>query len=161
MFGPLLASRWRRDVPEFLEATIDKFIFRVAGDRLYSREGVWTLEEGDRVRLGLTDYRQQLNGDVAFVHLKPVGTVLVAGEAFAEVETIKANVSLHSPVAGRIVEVNGRLDLSPETINQEPYAAGWLAVVVPHDWRRDRSALLDPSAYLEAMKAQAEEELSK
>ena len=63
-------------MPEYLETTVDKFIFRVATDRLYSRDGVWVLEpaEGGRVRLGLTDYLQQRNGDVAFVHLKPVGT---------------------------------------------------------------------------------------
>ena len=86
---------------EFLETTVDKFIFRVATDRLYSRDGIWLLEAGDgRVRLGLTDYFQQRNGDVAFVHLKPIGTMLGVGEEFAELETIKANVGLVTPIAG-------------------------------------------------------------
>ncbi len=65
-------------MPEYLETTVDKFIFRVAGDRLYSPEGVWAIAEGSRVRVGITDYVQQLNGDVAFVHVKPVGTKLAA-----------------------------------------------------------------------------------
>ena len=92
-------------MPEYLETTVDKFIFRVATDRLYSPDGVWVFwvepEEDGRVRVGLTDYLQQLNGDVAFVHVKPVGTKLAAGDEFAEIETIKATVSLFSPVGGR------------------------------------------------------------
>ena len=63
-------------MPDYLETTVDKFIFKVATDRTYTPEGIWVLEEegGNRVRLGISDYQQQLNGDVAFVHLKPVGT---------------------------------------------------------------------------------------
>ena len=100
-------------MPEYLETTIDKFIFRVASDRLYSPDGVWALAEGSRVRVGLTDYLQQRNGDVAFVHVKPVGTTLAVGDEFAELETIKANVSLFAPIRGAIVEVNAELDSQP------------------------------------------------
>lgn len=145
---------------EFLETTVDKFIFKVATDRLYSPVGVWVLEENGRVRLGVSDYQQQLNGDVAFVHVKPAGTSLASGDELAEIETIKANVSLLSPLAGRIVETNVRLDASPEIVNEEPYAGGWLAVVEPADWPAARAALVDAAAYLAVMKAQAEEELN-
>ena len=97
-------------MPEYLEATVDKFVFRVASDRLYSSDGVWAFgvesQGSGQVRIGLTDYLQQLNGDVAFVHVKPVGTVVAVGDEVAELETIKANVSLCSPVSGRVVEVN-------------------------------------------------------
>ena len=88
-------------MPEFLETTIDKFIFRVAMDCLYSGDGVWVLESGrdGRVRLGLSDYVQHRNGDAAFVHLKPIGTRLSSGDEFAELETIKATLSLISPLA--------------------------------------------------------------
>ena len=64
------------------------------------------MSEGNRVRVGLTDYLQQRGGDVAFVHVKPVGTKLAGGDEFAELETIKANQSLFSPLSGTIVEVN-------------------------------------------------------
>ena len=96
-------------MPEFLETTIDKFIFRVATDRLYSRDGVWVLESGGdgRVRLGLSDYVQQRNGDAAFVHLKPIGARLSSGDEFAELETIKATLSLISPLAGELIERAG------------------------------------------------------
>ncbi len=146
-------------MPEYLETTVDKFIFRVASDRLYSAEGVWALAEGSRVRVGLTDYLQQLNGDVAFAHVKPVGTRLAVGDEFAELETIKANVSLFAPVRGAIVEVNADLGRSPEAVNDEPYGKGWLAVIEATDWEADRAKLLDPPAYLSVMRSQAEEGL--
>ena len=102
-------------MPKYLEMTADKFTFRVATDRLYSPEGVWVLPEPDstRVRVGLADYLQQHNGDVAFANVKPVGTRLAAGDQFAEIETIKAMVDLHAPISGTIVEVNAALNMSP------------------------------------------------
>jgi glycine cleavage system H protein len=111
-----------------------------------------------RVRLGLSDFVQQRNGDAAFVHLKPAGTRVAAGEAFGDLETIKATLGLVSPVAGEIVEVNRVLDLYPENINQDPYGKGWLVVIEAARWEADRAKLLDPQAYLTVMRAQAEEE---
>ena len=80
---------------------------------------------------------------------------------FDEIETIKATVSLHAPVAGEIVEVNADLDLSPEVINQDPYEKGWLAVIKAANWEADRARLLDPQGYFSVMRSQAEEELKK
>lgn len=146
---------------DFLETTVDKFIFKVATDRRYSVEGVWLLEEGGRVRLGVTDYQQQLAGDMAFVHPRPVGTPLAAGDEFAELETIKANVSLRMPIAGQIVELNAALGLAPENVNQDPYGKGWLAVIEPADWPAQRGTLLDAAAYQSVMRAQAAEEMQQ
>lgn len=150
---------------EYLEMAVDKFIFRVATDRLYTSDGVWAFwletEGSGRVRVGLTDYVQQRNGDVAFAHIKPVGTRLTAGDEIAEIETIKATVSLIAPVGGTVVEANPDLEMSPELINQEPYGKGWLAVLEVADWETDREKLLDSQAYLSAMRSQAEEELKK
>ena len=113
------------------------------------------------MRLGVTDYQQQLNGDVAFVHLKPLGTALLPGAEFAEVETIKATVSFGSPVTGKIVSVNEELDLVPESVNQDPYGKGWLVLLEPTCWSTDCAALLDAESYLSLMRSQAEEELNK
>jgi glycine cleavage system H protein len=148
-------------MPNYLEMTIDKFIFRVAADRLYSPDGVWAQLEGNRVRVGLSDYLQQRNGDAAFVHIKPVGTALAAGDELAELETIKANLSLYSPVSGTVVEINPDLELSPENINQEPYGKGWLALIETADWKADQAKLLDAQAYLSLIRSQAEEELKE
>ena len=148
-------------MPEYLETTADKFTFRVATDRLYTPEGVWILPEpdGKRVRVGLVDYVQQHNGDVAFANVKPVGTRLAAGAQFAEIETIKAMVDLHAPISGTIVEVNAALNASPEAINQSPYEAGWLAVIEASAWDAERSKLLAPPAYFAVMQAQVQEDL--
>lgn len=150
-------------MPEYLETTVDKFTFKVARDRLYTRDGVWVLStespDGVKVRIGLTDYLQQHSGDAAFANVKPVGTALNVGDEFAEIETIKVNVELPSPVAGIIVEVNKALEITPEVVNQDPYEKGWLAVVELTDWETDRAELLDAAAYLAVMQAQAEEEL--
>jgi glycine cleavage system H protein len=148
-------------MPAYLEMTADKFTFRVATDRLYTAEGVWILPEpdGKRVRVGVADYLQQHNGDVAFANVNLAGTVVKAGERFAEIETIKAMLELHAPVSGTITEVNGGLTLSPETINQDPYEKGWVAVIEPGAWAEERPRLLGPAAYFAVMQKQVEEDL--
>jgi glycine cleavage system H protein len=147
-------------MPEFLETTVDKFVFRVATDCFYTAEGVWARFLPEGVQVGLTDYLQQRGGDVAFAHIKPVGTKLAVGDEIAEVETIKANASIFVPIGGTIVEVNANLDLTPEMINDSPYDRGWLAIIEADNWHRDRANLLDPQAYLTAMRSQAEQELN-
>lgn len=148
-------------MPSYLEAKADKFTFRVATDRLYTPEGVWVLpeEKGTLVRVGVVDYLQQHNGDVAFASVKPVGTVLTAGEALVEMETIKAMVEVHAPVSGKVVEVNCALNLTPEAINHSPYEAGWLAVIEPSTWHDDRATLLGPAAYFALMQMQVQQDL--
>ena len=148
-------------MPQYLEVTVDKFTFRVAADRWYTREGVWALPEADRVRVGLSDFLQQRSGDIAFVEIKPIGTTLAAGDEVASIETIKVNVALSSPVNGKVIEVNPAMDTAPEVINLDPYGAGWLAVIAASDWETDRSQLLDAAAYFEVVKREAEEEMKK
>lgn len=146
---------------DFLETTVDKFIFRVATDCYYNAEGLWVRREGDHVRVGMSDFLQQRSGDVAFVEVKPEGTVLATGDEVAVIETIKVNVSLTSPVSGKVVEVNPALEMTPEAINQDPYGNGWLTVIEPSSWDADLVQLFDAQAYLALMKGQAEEEMKK
>jgi glycine cleavage system H protein len=98
---------------------------------------------------------------MAFVSPKPVGTKLAPGDEFAAFETVKTNVSLYTPVAGPVVEVNTALAGTPEVVNQDPYERGWLAVIETTDWDEDRTKLLDPHAYLTVMRAQIERELER
>jgi glycine cleavage system H protein len=150
-------------MPEYLETTVDKFTFRVAKDRFYTPEGVWIEApqsgSSSRVRLGVTDYFQQHNGDVAFVTVKPPGTRLDPADEFAEIESMKVTVGLPSPVTGTILEVNKALERTPELVNQDPYEQGWLATAESTDWETDRTKLLDADAYLATVQSQAEEEL--
>ncbi len=142
---------------DYLEITFDKFIFKVAKDRYYTSEGVWAKAEGSRVRVGLSDFLQQRSGDVAFAEIKPVDTPVRLGDELAVIETIKVNISLGSPVNGKIVEVNPAMQTTPEVINQDPYEAGWVALVTAEDWEADCAHLLDAQAYFAQVKHQAEE----
>jgi glycine cleavage system H protein len=146
---------------EFLETTVDKFVFRVKCDCWYSESGVWVHLEDGSARVGVSDYLQQASGDVAFVDVRPAGTVLAAGDELAGIETIKAILSVQSPVAGTVHQVNEALEESPELINEAPYGDGWLAILEPRDWEADRANLLDAERYLEVMRAQAQEEMAK
>jgi glycine cleavage system H protein len=146
---------------EYLEFTLDKFTFKVATDRLYNPEGVWAKAEGDRVILGLSDFFQQHNGDVAFAEMPPEYTSIAFGDEIASIETIKVDIEVPSPVSGTIVEVNPAMEMEPEAINLDPYDTGWLVVIEADDWETDRARLLDPEAYLAHIKIEAEEELKK
>jgi glycine cleavage system H protein len=146
---------------EYLETTVDKFIFRVATDRNYNDEGVWAKYEGDQVRIGLSDFLQQRSGDVAFAEVRPEGTQVSLGDEVAVIETIKVTIGISSPVSGTVVEINPAMEDAPEAINQDPYDEGWLALIEPSDWETDSKRLLDARSYFDLMKVEAEEEAKK
>ncbi len=111
---------------EFLEVTVDKFTFKVAADRFYTREGVWVQFEADRGRIGLSDFLQQRSGDIAFAEIKPIGTMLAAGDEVASIETIKVDIALNSPIGGSVIEVNPAMILRPKRSIKIPMAqVGW------------------------------------
>ena len=99
------------------------------------------------LRIGMSDFIQQRNGDIAFATLTPAGTELNAGDEIASIETVKVNFSLPSPMKGALVEVNASLQHSPEFINQEPYGQGWMVVLQPEDLARDRAVLMTAEEY--------------
>lgn len=146
---------------EFLQFTLDKFTFKVATDRFYTVEGLWVQAEGSRVRIGLSDYLQQRSGDVAFAEATAMGTTVSRGDEIANIETIKVDISLPSPVSGTVVVVNPALEMEAERINQDPYGEGWLAVIEASDWPSDQATLLDPPTYLARIRLEAEEEVKK
>ena len=146
---------------DYLEFCLDKFVFKVALDRLYSEEGVWVKLEDPYVRIGISDYLQQRSGDVAFAEAKPEGTTLALGEEIAVIETIKVNISLTAPVTGRVIEVTPALSTSPEAINLDPDGAGWLVVIEATEWDSNLKQLMTPQAYFVKIKQEAEEEVKK
>ena len=143
---------------EALELRIDKFTFRFPDGLYFSDAGVWVRFEGPRAWIGLSDFTQQRNGDVAFAEPKEVGTRVRTGEEVALVETIKVNLSIPAPVGGKIFEVNGDLLNSPELVNQDPYGKGWLAVLEVEGGEAARGALKTAAESMALAKAQAEAE---
>ncbi len=142
-----------------LELTVDKFRFRFPADLYYSEAGIWARFEGSRARIGLSDFTQQRNGDVAFAEPKDVGTVVGTGDEVAVVETVKINVSVPAPVGGKVVAVNGDLAAAAELVNQDPYGKGWLAVLEVADGAAARQGLKTAAEYLALAKVQAEAEV--
>lgn len=146
---------------DFLTLTVDKFTFRIAADRVYHPEGVWALADEGQIRIGMSDFLQQHSGDVAFAEIEPSGTAVSFGDEVAFIETLKADVGLPSPLTGRVLEVNPKMDDTPELINQDPYGEGWLALMEADDWEADRERLLSPDAYFALVKQRAEQEMKK
>jgi len=115
-------------------------------DLKYSSEHEWVAVDGDRARIGITDYAQDALGDVVFVSLPATGAVVTAGGTCAEVESTKSVSDIYAPVSGTIVEVNSSLDDAPEQLNADPYGAGWIFVVEMSD-PAELDALLDAAGY--------------
>jgi glycine cleavage system H protein len=115
-------------------------------DCRYSKDHEWIKVEGDRGRVGITEYAQKQLGDVVFLELPEVGKAFAAGEQFGTVESVKAVSELYAPVAGKVVEVNSALASKPETINKDPHGAAWMIVLEIAD-PAQLSGLLDAAAY--------------
>ena len=98
-------------------------------DRRYVPTHQWARQVAPgRVEVGITAFAQDALGDVVFADLPKVGAVLVAGEPFMVIESVKTASDVHAPVAGTVVEVNEALRDSPESLNTDPYGA-WLVRV--------------------------------
>lgn len=96
----------------------------------YTKEHEWIEERGGNlIRFGITDYAQGALGDIVYVQLPKVGDVIEAGKVCGEVESTKSVSEIFAPVSGKVVGVNSALDNAPETINSDPYGAGWIADV--------------------------------
>ncbi|GAB6933646.1 glycine cleavage system protein GcvH [Calditerricola satsumensis] len=112
----------------------------------YSEEHEWVRVEGNRAVVGITDYAQSELGDIVFVELPEVGAEVKQNEPFGSVESVKTVSELYAPVSGKVVEVNGELEGSPELVNQSPYDKGWMIVVEMSD-PSELDKLMDAEAY--------------
>jgi glycine cleavage system H protein len=122
-------------------------------DRRYTEQHEWTLlqpggGEGVVVRVGITDHAQDALGDIVFVQLPEVGAEVAPGTPIGEVESTKSVSDVYAPVAGVVAAVNEALTNAPETINADPYGAGWLVeITVAGDGGDPTADLMDAAAY--------------
>jgi glycine cleavage system H protein len=115
---------------------------------LYSKEHEWVLQlDGNRVRIGISDYAQKQLGDIVFVENPQVDDEVTADESMGTIESVKAVSEIYSPVSGTIVRINEELDDSPETINEYPFGKGWL-VEVEMSSPEELESLLNEDDYL-------------
>ena len=113
----------------------------------YSSDHEWVSVDGNRVRVGITDYAQDALGDVVYVQVPTVGAAVNAGDSFGEVESTKSVSDVYAPVSGTVVAVNDSLADAPESLNSDPYGAGWLCEIEVAD-ASQLDGLLDAAAYV-------------
>jgi len=121
-------------------------VSNVPDDLRYSSDHEWVKEESGRLRIGVTDYAQDALGDVVYVAVPAVGTVVTAGSSVGEVESTKSVSDIYAPVSGTVVEANDELADAPQRINEDPYGEGWICVIEPSD-AAELSSLLDAAGY--------------
>jgi len=112
----------------------------------YTKDHEWIKLEGNTATIGITDYAQRELGDIVYVEVETVGKALKAGDVFGTVEAVKTVSDLFLPVNGTITELNKELANAPESVNNDPYGAGWMIKMKVND-PADVAQLMDASAY--------------
>ncbi len=118
---------------------------------LYTKDHEWAKIEADVATIGITDYAQQMLGELVFVELPPVGKEFAAHEEMAVVESTKTASDVYCPVAGKVIEVNGELESQPELVNQDCYKSGWLCKLKITD-KKSIEGLMDSKQYEDYLK---------
>ncbi len=119
----------------------------------FSAEHEWVAVDGDRARIGISDFAQDALGDVVYVEVPKVGATVRAHATCAEVESTKSVSDVYTPVSGEVVEVNEALASTPELLNQDPYGDGWIFVVAMSD-PSEVDTLMDAAAYRQLVESQ-------
>jgi glycine cleavage system H protein len=112
----------------------------------YTKDHEWISLEGNVATIGITDFAQHELGDIVYVEVDTIGKSLEAGAVFGTVEAVKTVSDLFLPVSGTITELNPALAGAPESVNTDPYGAGWMIKMTVND-PEDVKALLDAKAY--------------
>src|SRR5712692_1960179 len=108
--------------------------------------------EGNKVKVGITDYAQDSLNDVVYVELPEMEKTVKQFDAMGAVESVKAASDIFSPVSGKIVEVNKRLEQEPELVNKEPYGDGWIVLIETSSLQEDLTKLMDAAKYAAYLK---------
>jgi glycine cleavage system H protein len=109
----------------------------------FSKEFSWIKIEGDRVRMGITDYAQKQLREIVYAELPAAGTAVKQNEPYGTVESVKAVSDLVAAVSGTVEEVNAEAQSRPELLNEDPFVKGWLVIVKPANLQAELPNLMD------------------
>ena len=116
-------------------------------DRKYSKDHEWIFDHGDgTATLGITDHAQELLTDIVYVELPEIGKKVTSGDAIAAVESVKSVSDIFSPISGEVIDVNRKLEASPNLINEDAFGEGWI-VKLKMDDAAACSALMNADEY--------------
>ena len=118
----------------------------IPADLKFSPDHEWIKIEGNIATVGITDFAQGQLGDVVFVDIQTEGETLSKSDIFGAIEAVKTVADAFMPLSGKIVEVNSQLESSPESVNKDPYGAGWMVKIEMSDLS-EVDSLLDAEAY--------------
>ncbi|HDO21009.1 MAG TPA: glycine cleavage system protein GcvH [Candidatus Bathyarchaeota archaeon] len=127
--------------------------YEIKEELYYTKDHEWVKIVEEEAIIGITDYAQKELRDIVYVDLPEMGRKVKQGEKLCEVESVKAVSEIYSPVSGEVVEVNERLEDSPELINQDPYGDGWIAKLKPENLEGDVKNLMNAEEYAEYIKS--------
>ena len=130
--------------------------FEVPEGLYFSKDFEWVKIEGDKIRMGITDYAQKSLREIVYAELPSVGTEVKQNEPYGTLESVKAVSDLVSAISGTIQEVNDEVQSKPETLNEDPFGKGWLLVVKPSNLQAELANLMDFDKAVEWHKAQAQ-----
>jgi glycine cleavage system H protein len=117
--------------------------YEVPEGLFYSKDFEWIKIEGDKVRMGVTDYAQKQLREIVYAELPEAGAEVKQNEPYGTVESVKAVSDLVSAISGTIEEVNEEVKSKPELLNEDPYVKGWLLVVKPVNLQSELPNLMD------------------
>lgn len=118
----------------------------------YTKEHEWVRVEGDKCRVGVTDYAQNSLHEIVYVDLPKVGAKVVQMQSLGTVESVKAVADVYSPISGEVLEVNDALSDAPELVNKTPYGDGWITVISPEDLKKELPGLMKAEDYRSFLK---------
>ena len=119
----------------------------VPDNLLYTQEHEWIRVDGNNAIVGITQFAQDQLGDIVFVELPEVGTVIEKEPPFGVVESVKTVSDLYAPVSGTVKAVNQELESSPEQVNNAPYGSGWIIEIEISD-KNELEKLMSPEKYI-------------
>ena len=124
----------------------------IPGNLKYTKDHEWIRVEGDEAFVGITDYAQGELGDIVFIEIETEGEELAKEEVFGTIEAVKTVSDMFMPVSGTVVEVNSKIESSPEVVNKDPYGDGWLIKIKLKN-ASELDELLDAAAYEKLLNA--------
>ena len=117
--------------------------FEVPEGLYYSKDCAWAKVEGDKVRMGITDYAQKQLREIVYAELPEAGAGVKQNEPYGTLESVKAVSDLVAAVSGTVEEVNSEVQSQPEILNEDPYEKGWLVIVNPSNLQAELANLMD------------------
>lgn len=109
----------------------------------YTKEFEWVKIEGDKARIGITDYAQKQLREIVYAEIPAAGTEIKQNEPYGTVESVKAVSDLVAPITGTIEQVNTEVQSKPELLNEDPYTKGWLLIIKPTNLQQELNNIMD------------------